>query len=201
MTSIKLSQSIKQASPNEVTDEGKAILFKDLQHAKQEYPIEVTDEGIEIFFKDAHQKKQLSLNEVTDGGMVILLKEEHNLKQFSPNEVTVEGIVMLAKDSQPLKALSPKDVTVYSTSSLAFTFSGTLIMPEYFSLLLGITVADLLVVSNKYLNPLIVSILASPNEYLVATIIIIAIRMRLLSETCVSFDIILLILIIYYVLG
>ena len=63
----------------------------------------------------------------------MLVKPEQYSKQLLPKEVTEEGIMMLFNPSQSLNALLPKAVTGYSTPSLAFTLSGTTILPEYFS--------------------------------------------------------------------
>ena len=63
----------------------------------------------------------------------MLVKPEQYSKQLLPKEVTEEGIMMLFNPSQDLNALSANAVTGYSTPLLAFTFSGTTILPEYFS--------------------------------------------------------------------
>ena len=87
--------------------------------------------------------KMLLPKEVTEEGIVILVKPEHPRKQLSPKEVTEEGIVMLFNPLQLLNALSANAVTGYSTPSLAFTFSGTTISPEYFSPVFAVSVAVL----------------------------------------------------------
>ena len=63
----------------------------------------------------------------------MLVKLEQPLKHHSPKEVTEEGIMILCNLPQSLNALSANAVTGYSTPSLAFIFSGTTILPEYFS--------------------------------------------------------------------
>ena len=75
--------------------------------------------------------------------MVRLVKPEHISKQLEPKEVTEEGIVTLFNPPHSLNALSPNAVTGYSTPSVAFTFSGTTISPEYFSPVFAVSVAVL----------------------------------------------------------
>ena len=74
----------------------------------------------------------------------MLVKPLQSLKQYLPKEVTEEGIMILCNLPQSLNALSANAVTGYSTPSLAFTFSGTTILPEYFSPLgLAVSIAVL----------------------------------------------------------
>ena len=86
-----------------------------------------------MFVKPEHSPKHHSPKPVTEEGIVMLVKPLQPRKQLLPKEVTEEGIVMLFNPSQSLNALLPKAVTGYSTPSLAFIFSGTTILPEYFS--------------------------------------------------------------------
>ena len=74
----------------------------------------------------------------------MLVKLEHEAKHHSPKEVTEEGIMMLFNPLHSLNVLAANAVTGYSTPSLAFTFSGTTILPEYFSPLgLAVSIAVL----------------------------------------------------------
>ena len=86
-----------------------------------------------MLVKPEQPQKHISPKEVTEEGIVMLVKPEQFRKQPEPKEVTDEGIVTLFNPSHSLNALSPNAVTGYSTPSLAITFSGTTISPEYFS--------------------------------------------------------------------
>ena len=85
--------------------------------------------------------KHLYPSEVTDEGIMMLANLEQPEKHELPKAVTDEGMIILVKLEQSLNAFSPNFVTGYSAPSLAFTFSGTTISPEYLSPLLATTVA------------------------------------------------------------
>lgn len=89
---------------------------------------------------------------------------------------------MLVIFLHPSNALSPRAVTGYSVPSLAFTFSGTTMSPEYFSSSLATTVAVFASESIRYRKPPIVSKLACANELLVIARSTTTIKTTRLSE-------------------
>ena len=62
---VKPLQSLKQDSPNEVTEEGMVIEVKPLQSLKQDSPNEVTEEGMVTEVKSLQPLKHSVPNEVT----------------------------------------------------------------------------------------------------------------------------------------
>ena len=119
------------------------MFVKPEHHQKQPEPKEVSEEGSEMLFNLIQFIKQFSLKDVMEDGIVMVVNPQHEEKQPLPKEVTEEGIVMLFNSRQLSNALSPNAVTGYSTPSLAFTFSGTTISPEYFSPTFAVSVAVL----------------------------------------------------------
>ena len=114
--------------------------------------------------------------------MVIEVKPLQPEKHATPKEVTDEGMVIEVKPLQSSKQISPNEVTTYSTLLSPLIFSGIMISPEYFSFVLGKSIAVFVPESNLKLRPSITSAIA----LLVVIIIMTTITTKLLKELCAN---------------
>ena len=135
----RLVQSIKQAPPIEVTEDGILTLTNCEQAVKHPSLNEVIDFGISIFFKPELEKQHFSID-VTDEGIKILSKLAQPSKQFSLRILTVEGILIFFRLQHPLK----QSFAMFSIKDLFFTVV-RLVQPENASKPIAVTLGGIVI--------------------------------------------------------